>query len=65
MHKVHITNNSLVTLSSVDVISPWGILTVSGENIIYLIRELQNFIVETKNKENSKDQRKKIISWSP
>ena len=34
MHKVHITNNSLVTLSSVDVISPWGILTVSGENII-------------------------------
>ena len=34
MYKVHITNNSLVTLSSVDVISPWGILTVSGENII-------------------------------
>ena len=31
MHKVHIINNSLVTLSSVDVISPWG---EAGENII-------------------------------
>ena len=34
MHKVHISKQSLVTLSSVEVISPWGILTVSGENII-------------------------------
>ena len=42
-----------------------NISSVSGENITYLIRELQNFIVKMKNKENSKDQRKKIISWSP
>ena len=42
-----------------------NISSVSGENITYLIRELQNFIVKMKNKENSKNQRKKIISWSP
>ena len=37
-----------------------NISSVSGENITYLIRELQNFIVKMKNKENSKDQRKKL-----
>ena len=42
-----------------------NISSVSGENITYLIRELQNFIVKMKNKENSKNQAKKIISWSP
>tara|TARA_A100001011_G_C14247267_1_gene816166 strand:+ start:81 stop:911 length:831 start_codon:yes stop_codon:yes gene_type:complete len=34
MNKVHVMRKSLVTLSSVEVISPWGVLTISGEDII-------------------------------
>ena len=52
-------------LTKLNVDNVINISSVSGENITYLIRELQNFIVKMKNKENSKDQRKKIISWSP
>ena len=52
-------------LKKLNVDNVINISSVSGENITYLIRELQNFIVKMKNKENSKNQRKKIISWSP
>jgi len=60
--KVHSAKNILKKLNIENVIN---ISSVSGENITYLIRKLQNFIVKMKSKENSKDQRKKIISWSP
>ena len=60
--KVKSAKEILTKLSVDNVIN---ISSVSGENITYLIRELQNFIVKMKNKENSKDQIKKIISWSP
>ena len=52
-------------LTKLNVDNVINISSVSGENITYLIRELQNFIVKMKNRENSKNQRKKIISWSP
>ena len=52
-------------LKKLNVENVINISSVSGENIIYLIRELQNFIIEMKNKENSKNQTNKIISWSP
>ena len=52
-------------LTKLNVDNVINISSVSGEKIIHLIRKLQNFIVETKNKVNSKDERKKIISWSP
>ena len=52
-------------LKKLNVDNVINISSVSGENITYLIRELQNFIVKMKNRENSKNQRKKIISWSP
>ena len=52
-------------LTKLNVDNVINISSVSGENITYLIRELQNFIVKMKNKENSKNQRKNIISWSP
>ena len=60
--QVHAAKDILKKLNVENVIN---ISSVSGENITYLIRELQNFIVKMKNKENSKGQRKKIISWSP
>ena len=52
-------------LKKLNVENVINISSVSGENITFLIRELQNFIVKMKNKENSKDKRKKIIPWSP
>ena len=52
-------------LTKLNVDNVINISSVSGENITYLIRELQNFIVKMKNKEISKDQRKKNISWFP
>ena len=60
--KVKSTKEILKKLNIDNVIN---ISSVSGENITYLIRELQNFIVKMKNKENIKDKTKKIISWSP
>ena len=52
-------------LKKLNVENVINISSVSGENITYLIRELQKFIVKMKNKENIKDQTKKIITWSP
>ena len=52
-------------LKKLNVDNVINISSVSGENITYLIRELQNFIVKMKNKKINTDQRKKIISWSP
>jgi glucose-1-phosphate cytidylyltransferase len=34
MYKHHVAKKALVTLSSVEVISPWGILTVNGDDIV-------------------------------
>ncbi len=34
MYEHHVTRGALVTLSSVEVISPWGVLTVVGDDIV-------------------------------
>jgi len=39
MHEYHMTKGALVTLSSVEVISPWGILTVDGDDIVGFDRD--------------------------
>ena len=52
-------------LKKLNVDNVINISSVTGENITYLIRELQNFILKMKNKKNIKAQSQKIISWSP
>jgi glucose-1-phosphate cytidylyltransferase len=39
MLKHHVAKNALVTLSSVEIISPWGVLTVCGDDIIDFDRD--------------------------
>ena len=48
-------------LKKLNVENVINISSVSGENITYLIRELQNFIVKMKNKENIKIKEKNYI----
>lgn len=39
MYEHHVAKKALVTLSSVEVVSPWGILTVFGDDIVGFDRE--------------------------
>ena len=34
MYKHHVAREALVTLSSVEIVSPWGVLTILGDNVI-------------------------------
>ena len=39
MYELHIANSSLVTLSSVDIVSPWGVLTIVGDDVVGFDRD--------------------------
>ena len=52
MYNHHIETNSLVTLSSTEVVSPWGIMTISNGKLIGFDRErkVQTLYTSTKSK---------------
>jgi NDP-sugar pyrophosphorylase family protein len=49
MYKHHKRNNSLVTLASSEIISPWGVITEKNESVVNFVRENTfNCLINTK-----------------